>query len=259
MVIKSKHLHPDTLVFDLEDSVAGHRKSAARRIVFQALQDAPERSPELCVRINPPSEDQSLAASDLDVIMQSGRLQAILIPKVESAEDVVFVVNKISESKPAYVPPLAVIVSVESAHSLCNLPEIIAASQKHIETHLSDGIVKIAAVLFASEDYCATTGVKRTLSRKGLWYPRAAMVTTAKGMGLEAIDMVCIDYKKQEYLLEECEEGAEFGFDGKQAIHPAQIATINAVFSPTKQGQGNPFGIHRGCGTPKQGRYNSHA
>ncbi|WFD02616.1 hypothetical protein MOBT1_001297 [Malassezia obtusa] len=105
------------------------------------------------------------------------------------------------------------------------------------------GVVQIAAVLFASEDYCASTGVRRTHSRKGLLYPRANMVTVAKAMGIDAIvrfyltqDMVCVDYKDQEYLQDECNEGAELGFDGKQAIHPAQLEAIRRAFSPAEHG-----------------------
>ena len=48
--------------------------------------------------------------------------------------------------------------------------------------------------------------------------------------------MVCVEYKDQAYLKDECDEGAELGFDGKQAIHPAQLDTIRREFSPTEHG-----------------------
>ena len=48
--------------------------------------------------------------------------------------------------------------------------------------------------------------------------------------------MVCIDYQDLDYLREECTEGAELGFDGKQAIHPAQLETLRHAFSRSEQG-----------------------
>lgn len=48
--------------------------------------------------------------------------------------------------------------------------------------------------------------------------------------------MVCIEYKDEAYLHEECEEGAMLGFDGKQAIHPAQLDVMRRAFSPSEQG-----------------------
>ena len=48
--------------------------------------------------------------------------------------------------------------------------------------------------------------------------------------------MVCIEYKDDAYLREECLDGASLGFDGKQAIHPAQLGTIHQVYSPSEKG-----------------------
>lgn len=87
-----------------------------------------------------------------------------------------------------------------------------------------------------SEDYCAATGVQRTRDRRSLLYPRAQLATTAKAYGVQAIDMVCIDYKDTRYLLDECEDGAQLGFDGKQAIHPAQLPYLQRAFSPSDKG-----------------------
>jgi len=92
---------------------------------------------------------------------------------------------------------------------------------------------KLIALLFAAEDYCADTSVVRTISRHELLFVRSQIVTTAKAFGLEAIDMVCVNYKDPEYLQEECQDGKRLGFTGKQAIHPNQIGTINSSFVPT--------------------------
>ena len=123
-------------------------------------------------------------------------------------------------------------LSVENARTLLHLPTIIAESRALLAERKSQ--IHVAAVLFASEDYCASTGVRRLPSRRGLLYPRAHMAMVAQAHGIQAIDMVCIDYKNEEYLDEECAEGAELGMDGKQAIHPAQLASIRRAFSPSQ-------------------------
>ena len=49
--------------------------------------------------------------------------------------------------------------------------------------------------------------------------------------------MVCIQYKDKDYLREECVDGRQLGFTGKQAIHPAQIPIIQTTYGPTPEGE----------------------
>ncbi|KAI3626002.1 hypothetical protein CBS9595_001363 [Malassezia furfur] len=112
MLVKSRSIPADTLVYDLEDSVAEHRKGAAQGMVLQALcvraaltQAAPSDSSELSVRINAPSTQRTLAGSDLEVILQSERLDAVVIPKCESVDDVTFVAQHIAQAHTSYVVP----------------------------------------------------------------------------------------------------------------------------------------------------------
>ncbi|WFD25492.1 hypothetical protein MNAN1_000452 [Malassezia nana] len=230
----SRHVAADTLVYDLEDSVAQHRKGAAQNMVLQALQAAPERGPELAVRINAPSTKPEFAEGDLDVVLQSHRVQTVVIPKVESVDDL-DVVARAARSLTQYTPetPLSLVLSIESAKALLHLPQLLA----QVQTRMSEWEhrVSLAALLFASEDYCASTRIKRTRDRQTLLFPRSQLVTIARAYGLQAIDMVCIDYKDMAYLEEECADGANLGFDGKQVIHPAQLDIVRRVFSPSEE------------------------
>ena len=47
-----------------------------------------------------------------------------------------------------------------------------------------------------------------------------------------AIDTVYVDFRNDAGLKRECEEARRDGFSGKLAIHPAQVAIINEVFTP---------------------------
>lgn len=79
-------------------------------------------------------------------------------------------------------------------------------------------LATLSSLLFGSEDFCHSAGIVRGRSRRELLVPRQQMALTAKAYGMAAIDMVCIDYKDDEYLREECRDGMEIGFDGKQAV-----------------------------------------
>ena len=67
-------------------------------------------------------------------------------------------------------------------------------------------------------------------------------------------DMVCIEYKDKAYLEDECRDGADLGFDGKQVIHPAQLDAVNRAFSPSEEGTlhalTKTLDVHRPSGTP---------
>jgi citrate lyase beta subunit len=77
-----------------------------------------------------------------------------------------------------------------------------------------------------------------TLDQK-LWltvfYSNFKMWYLAKAFGIDAIDMVCIDFRNMEALETEAQEGRMFGFSGKQVIHPGQIETVRRIFSPTQE------------------------
>lgn len=220
-------------MLDLEDSVApgSKGKGAAREAVLYGLNAAPRNDhhdgPELAVRINPPSSEPELAGDDLELLLPSRRLESIVIPKVESAEDVWFVMQRIrqcrgvggvddgSSSPPP--APLSLVLSIESAQSLLHLPAMLDAIKRR-----EDLPAIVTSLLFASEDFCHSAGITRTRSRRELLFPRQQMALVAKAYGLSAIDMVCIDYKDQEYLREECRDGMEIGYDGKQAVSAAK-------------------------------------
>jgi citrate lyase subunit beta-like protein len=115
---------------------------------------------------------------------------------------------------------IRLLVAIESPLAIMNLKKIAKCDPR------------IDALIFASEDYCAETGMRRTASRKELYYARSAVATVAHAYGLQPIDLVCMDYENHAILREECREGVEMGYQGKQAIHPGQIDIVHREFSP---------------------------
>jgi citrate lyase subunit beta-like protein len=160
---------------------------------------------------------------DLNVVLHSKRLQAIVIPKVQNAKDIQFVSRMIDSVAPeSNRSSIRLIASIESAMGIVNLKEIATSDPR------------LDALIFASEDYCADLGLIRTRNRKEMLYARQAVVTPAAAFALQAIDIVCLDYQNDTILEEESQEGRVFGFAGKQAIHPRQIDIIQRNFVPSK-------------------------
>ncbi|BGP33722.1 hypothetical protein JCM10296v2_005526 [Rhodotorula toruloides] len=214
---------PDVVTLDLEDSVRTEKKSEARKLVREALEKSPgDVKSKRFVRINP----GQAGLDDLEAVLQSPRLDGLILPKVNTAHDLLAVHNFIDRHSPhaEHKSSLKLVASIESPRALLNMQEIASCSDK------------VGGLLFGAEDYCAASRLIRTPSRREMLFARSSIVTVAHAYGLAAIDLVCVKYKgeeAQQVLAEECREGREMGFTGKQAIHPAQVSTIQRAFAPS--------------------------
>lgn len=201
--------------------------------MLNVLEASEHGKAEKAVRIN--AVGSGFELDDLNIILRSSRLQAILIPKVQSAKEVQFVSRMIDTVAPEITRKnIMLIAAVESALGIMQLKEISTSDPR------------LDALVFAAEDYTADVGLIRTRERKEMLYARSALVTAAKAYNLQAIDLVCIDYKDQDILREECIEGRQMGFDGKQAIHPGQIDIIQQEFMPSEKDIDNAVKILNG-------------
>lgn len=237
MLEKSLTMHADNVTYDLEDSVAPSLKASARTNLRSLLsKPRPAGVKEMCVRIN--SVDTGLALDDLTEVLQGEYLDAIMLPKCESAADLHFVTDVIRHLSPTRHPssphntntgkkPLSIIALIESAKAIQNLKEICEASP------YLDGLV------FAAEDFAKDMSLTRTPSLTEFLYARSAISTAARAARLPStIDLVCTAYKGDaglQTLEEECLNGKGLGFNGKQCIHPSQIAVCHRAFSPGEE------------------------
>lgn len=235
MLEKSFTMHADNVTYDLEDSVAPSLKALARTNLRTILsKPRPTGIKELCVRIN--SVDTGLALDDLTEVLQGPHLDAIMVPKCESAADLHFVTDVLRHLAPARhtsdaaksgdpsKSPVRIIALIESARAVQNLREICAASPY------------LNGLVFAAEDFAKDMSLTRTPSLTEFLYARSAIATAARAALLPStIDLVCTSYKGDaglKTLEEECLNGKGMGFNGKQCIHPSQIAVCHKAFSP---------------------------
>ena len=204
----------DTVIFDLEDAVAPERKADARSDVATVLTDATfDPSCEVCVRVN---ADVSTAAADLDAVLEGDpRLDAVMVPKAESATDVGTLADLLAERGAG----LPVIALCESARGVLHAQDIAAAPA-------------VDAVAFGAEDLAADVGATRTHGSEEVSHARQHVVLAAAAADVDAIDTVFTDIEATDRLAEETGVAVQLGYDGKMAIHPAQVDVINDAFTP---------------------------
>ncbi|MCL9815101.1 HpcH/HpaI aldolase/citrate lyase family protein [Natranaeroarchaeum aerophilus] len=203
----------DVLVFDLEDAVAPDRKDAARETVTDVLSD-PEFDPacEVFVRVNElPDGKDDLAT----VLSEDTRLDGLVLPKVNEAEEV----NAFVSAMRAHGSELPVFALVETAAGVLHAESIAAVDATD-------------ALVFGAEDLTADIGATRSRSGDEIMYARQHVVLAARTAGVDAIDTLCTAVDDTERVYADAEHGVTLGYDGKLAIHPAQIDPIHEAFVP---------------------------
>jgi len=220
---KAITLGVDSLCMDLEDGVALSQKSAARAVIADALATLDFGQSEVLVRIN--RFGSGLEAEDLTMTIP-GHPDAFVLPKVESAREIRWLDGQITQAEELWnwhAGGIGIIAMLETARGIVNLREICSASPR------------LQALIFGAEDLAGDIGAVRTPEAWEVFYARSAVVTHAAAFGLQAIDMVYLDYNDAAGLMRECQQGAQMGYAGKQAIHPNQIEPIQTAFTPSDE------------------------
>jgi citrate lyase subunit beta/citryl-CoA lyase len=208
----------DGIILDLEDSVHPSEKDAARLLVRNALRAVDFARCERMVRIN----QLPLGLADLDEIVPESP-DLILIPKVETSDQVVEVVHRSCEIQAEYGinRPMWFMPILESALGIENAFAIAKAGES------------IAALTIGLEDYTADLGVVKTPSGAETLYARQRLVNAARAAGVQAIDSVFGDVGNLEGLGAWAVNSRAMGFEGLGCVHPVQIPVIHEAFAPT--------------------------
>ncbi len=211
---------PDGLIFDLEDSVAPVEKDAARVLVRNALVHLDLLGAEKMVRIN----QGVRGIEDLEWVVPYGT-QHILVPKVESTEQVKEVAEKVRRLR----------LEHDIGYNIWLMPIIESARGAWFAYEIASADETVAALAVGLEDYTADIGVARTLDGRESFWARSQVVNGAHAAGVQAIDTVFSDVGDMEGLAASVEEAKSLGFEGKGCIHPRQIAVVHKVFAPTSE------------------------
>jgi citrate lyase subunit beta/citryl-CoA lyase len=231
---KAASLESDQVFLDLEDAVAASEKDRARELVIAALREHDFGGKTVVVRVN--GTDTPHYYRDLIAVAEQAgdRIDAVMIPKVRTPGDVEMTAKLLTQIELARELPVGRIgieAQIEDATGLIAC-EAIAAASPRMET-----------LIFGPGDYSASVGIPVTTIGGApdgypgdhLNYVFSRLVVAARAAGIQAIDGPYAAFDDDEGLRERARLARALGMDGKWTIHPRQIATVNEVFTPTRE------------------------
>lgn len=233
MIEKATRSAADVLCLDLEDAVAPESKSAARAHSIQALTTLDFGARVRMVRVN--ALDTPFAYRDIiEVVEEAGaRLDLIMLPKVQSPQDLHFLDTLLTQIEINIGIPhrIGIEAQIENANGFLWAREIAQSSPR------------LEALIFGPGDYAAAMQMPLAnigaLDEHDALYPghrwHAVMhtiVAAARANGLRCMDGPFANFRDEVGLAEVTRIAKAMGFDGKQCIHPAQLATVNELFAP---------------------------
>lgn len=216
-MVKALGLGADALILDLEDSVAPAGKVAARAHVAAFL--AEPRTMPLFVRINP--LDSGLADDDLAAVLP-GKPDGIMLPKAEGGASLAALDARLSGDI-AILP-----IATETAAAMFALGTYGGVTDR------------LVGLTWGAEDLPAAIGAATSREADGSYtapYQLARSLTLfgAHAAGVAAIETVYPDFRDLDGLNAYAARGRRDGFTGMMAIHPSQVAVINAAFTPSAE------------------------
>ena len=223
MLLKTIGLDVDEVVVDLEDSVAAESKEHARDLACSVLGREQALAPTVTVRINSP--DGPWGERDvMELVRRVGsRIGSLIVPKVERAEDVA-AVDRLLDQFGERAAAVRLQALIETAGGLLRAGEIASASPR-LET-----------LIVGYADLAASLGRAPGPAPPESWlYAQEAVLIAARAYGLQAIDGPYLEIRDEPGLRRRAEHARGLGYDGKWAVHPAQLPIINDVFTPSSE------------------------
>src|SRR5664280_2867202 len=221
----------NAVILDLEDSITPERKAHARAAALEFLKAAntKKQRPRLLVRIN--GLDTGMTDADLDAVVP-GKPDAILFPKAEGGASVTHLDAKLTAREAiAGLPDGSIKILAQAVESAVGL--FLAGTFR-------DSSKRLIGLTWGPEDLSAELGAEANRDAAGeLTEPyrlaRSMCLYAAAAAKLPAIETVYVDFRNSEGLRRDTQDSRRDGFAGRLAIHPAQVAVINEVFTPSPE------------------------
>jgi len=226
MMAKAAASDADQVMFDLEDACAVSQKVAARATVIEALRTLDFGGKIRAFRPNG-LNTRFFYRDVIEVVEAAGaHIDVVVLPKVDGPADVLFADRLLAQIEENVGLPLGCIrleALVESAEAVLHAEQIAKATPR------------LGGLIFGVVDFAGDIGAKELGAEQFFYYnyAKAKVITAARAAGLTAVDGVTLAIRDVEACRRDAAMAARMGFDGKWAIHPSQIAVINAAFTPT--------------------------
>jgi citrate lyase subunit beta/citryl-CoA lyase len=219
----------DALLLDLEDAVSQDRLPVARGMVLEYLKSHDRAHQQVWVRINP--LDTALSLPDLVAVMP-GKPDGIVLPKPLNAKDV--------QQLDHFLSALEQREGIALGHTrILPVATEVAGALFQLDSY-ADCSPRLAGLTWGAEDLATDIGATTNKKDNGEFddafvLARSLCVLAASHAGVQAIDTLNVDFRNVESLQADVQRARRQGFSGKLAIHPDQVALINAGFTATPQ------------------------
>jgi citrate lyase subunit beta/citryl-CoA lyase len=234
MLGKAPGLAADMVFMDLEDAVAPLEKESARAKAVDAVKNQDWGEKVLCVRVN--AWDTKWTYGDvIEVVGNAGeRLEEVMLPKVQSAAEVValdLLLNQVEINAGLPRGHIGIEAQIETARGIINVEEICAASPR-LET-----IILGPVDMSASMEMPSLAGGLQIPEYPGDYfhYVFVKILMAGRANGLQVIDGPYVRVRDSEGFRDFCKRTQILGYDGKWALHPDQVTILNEVFSSTQE------------------------
>lgn len=219
---KAKGIPADALILDLEDAVAPDAKEEARAQVCDAVKGGGYGQREMIIRAN--GLDTPWGADDIKAAVAAGP-DAVLVPKISSVEDVQKATDLMNVAGAG--PNMALWAMMETPIAMLDARDIAAQAKK-------DG-ARLTTFVMGTNDIAKELFCLQTPDRLPMVTALSLTLLAARAYGVTVIDGVYNEIQNADGFLQVCQQGVEFGFDGKTLIHPSQVAPCNRIFSPPEE------------------------
>ncbi|PYC47830.1 CoA ester lyase [Litorivita pollutaquae] len=208
---KARSLPVDAIIFDLEDAVTPDAKVEARTTLKAALDQDGYGGRAKIIRIN--GLDTEWGAGDVAALKDCD-VDAFLLPKVNSVADINALSDLLGNGK-------AIWAMMETPLGILNALEVAAHPQ-------------LTGFVAGTNDLAKELNCRARADRLPMMMALQQILLAARAHNVIAIDGVYNQYKDEEGLKVECDQGRDLGYDGKTLIHPAQVAVTNDAFAPSE-------------------------
>lgn len=217
---KARTLPADAVILDLEDSVAPEAKAAARKQVVDAVKAGGFGAREVIVRVN--GLDTPWHVDDVTAAAHAAP-DAILVPKISTPQQLEALGQRLLDMHANL--RTRIWAMIETPIAIFNILSLAKEAD--------DSEARLDAFVMGTNDLAKDTRARIVPGRAPMLGWLMQCVAAARIYGVDIIDGVYNDLGNAEGFARECGEARDMGFDGKTLIHPNQIETCNAAFSPS--------------------------
>lgn len=209
MVAKAATRGADVLILDLEDGVHPSHKDAARERLRESRVTMAASGALAALRINLPAGP--IGRADLEAAATAG-FDAIVLPKAETAEAVRGARDILGPGTPLWL-------MIETARGAA---EVFGLAR----------LPGVEGLVFGSADYRLSLGARMRQDESELDFVRQRILLAARAASIHCWDAPWFAFRDLEGLRRAARHAAALGFDGKSAVHPAQVPVIHEAFKP---------------------------